>query len=725
MSERSTFSPFWHRVRALKPRLRPHVQITRQHYRGRRWHVVHDPSSNQFYRLNAVAHEFVSLMDGTRTVEEVWQHSLTRHADDSLTQNEVLQLLSQLYGSNLLSADVAPETEQLLRRGKERAGQKAKQQAIGLMYFRMRLFNPDAILEWLEPMARPLISPIGFLLWCVLVVGALASILPEWDRLASGVDSAVAPSNWLWMFVVFVAMKLIHEAGHGLICKRYGGQVPEFGAMLLVLIPAPYVDASSAWAFTSKWKRMAVGAGGMLFELAVAAGAAFVWLNTPEGQLGHQIAYNIMLSSGVSTLIFNANPLMKFDGYYILSDLLEVPNLMQRSQGMLKFIAHRHLFRIKSAVPPTGSASEAMILLVYGVLAFIYRIVLFVSITLYVMGKLFAVGLFLAVWTASMWFILPVAKFIRWLATAPEIADRRGRVVMSSLGLAALAILAVGAIPAPDHRRASGVIESFEDPGVFFGSDGFVVTAHAGPGDRVKKGDPLVTLESDQLVAQLAMSRATLAEAESRAMAAAPVNMAAAQAAREYVEAIREQIAWVTSKIDAMVVRAPHDGVVVGQDPQALLGRFVREGEALCQVVDDSRLRVAAVLGQTDASWLREGPTKVELRLASRVHDVVEAKTERIIDAGTRMLPHEALSYQGGGQIATDAEDQSGRMAKNVIFQGYFEPLPAEGETSFQGGHRGALPGERVSLRFTLDRKPLLAQWYLRLRQTLQGRAKV
>lgn len=118
MAERSTFSPFWHRVRVLRPRLRPHVQLTRQHYRGRRWYVVHDPSSNQFFRLNVVAHEFVGLLDGRRTVEDVWQHSLTRHGDEALTQNEVIQLLSQLFGGNLLAADIPPETEQLLSRGR-------------------------------------------------------------------------------------------------------------------------------------------------------------------------------------------------------------------------------------------------------------------------------------------------------------------------------------------------------------------------------------------------------------------------------------------------------------------------------------------------------------------------------------------------------------------------------------------------------------------------------
>jgi putative peptide zinc metalloprotease protein len=722
MSDRSTFSPFWHRVRAMRPRLRPHVQITRQHYRGRRWYVVHDPSSNQFFRLSAVAHEFVGLLDGTRSVEDVWKISLTRHADEALTQNEVIQLLSQLYSGNLLSADVPPQTEQLLRRGKERFAQRARQQAIGLMYFRIRLFNPDAILAWLEPIFRPLISRVGFILWAVWVLAALAwVIVPNWDRLMSGVDSAVAPSNWGWMFVVFVVLKVIHECGHGLICKRFGGQVPEMGVMLLVLVPAPYVDASSAWTFPDRFRRIAVGAGGMIFELAIAAAAAWVWANTDAGLL-HQLAYNAIFTASVSTVLFNANPLMKFDGYYMLSDLLEIPNLMQRAQRMLTFLVQRHFFKMRQALAPTGSPSEAITLIIYGVLALAYRVFLFVSITLYVMGKLFAIGLFLACWTAAMWFILPLGKCIRYLAADPALADRRPRAIAATLVLAALTIVLVGVIPAPDRRRAEGVVESVEKPGIFALTDGFVKTAFVRPGDRVRAGQVLVTLESEQLHAQLVYADALLRETESKALQASGVNQASAVALREYARVIREQIDYLRAKIDALEIRAPRNGVIVGADPAALVGSFVREGQAICEIVDDAEIRIAAVLTQSEAAWLREPPARIETRLVSRVHEVYPARTVRIVEAGTRTLPHEALSFRGGGTIQPAPEGESGRVAKDPVFTGYFIPLDPAGNAL---GADVAHPGERVALRFTLSSKPLLQQWYLRLRQTLQGRAKV
>lgn len=699
------------------------MQITRQHYRGSRWHVVHDPSSNQYYRLSPVSHEFVSLLDGRRTVEEVWDLSLTRHGDDAPTQNEVIQLLSQLYSANLMTADVSPETEQLLRRGRERLGKKIQQQLIGLMYFRVRLFNPDAILTWLEPIFRPLLGRVGLVLWVVWILAGLAAILPRWDELRAGVSAATDPSNWAILLGVYVLLKLIHETGHGLICKRFGGQVPEFGAMMLVLVPSPYVDASSAWAFASRWQRIAVGAGGMIFELAIASGAAMVWAYGGGSAVVKQIAYNIMLTAGVATVVFNANPLMRFDGYYMLSDLLEVPNLMQRSNSFLKFLFQKFVYRIRNAIPPTGDLGESGILLTYGVLGLAYRVFLFVSITLYVMGIMFGLGVILAVWTAAMWFILPAGAFVHWLATNPGLSEKRGRAIGISLAMIAVGLTLIGLIPMPDRRRATGVVSSDARTGVYAGASGFVDGVYKRPGERVVKGEPIVSCVSPDLAAQRRVAAAQLAEAEAIERAATVENAAAAIVARERVEAFRQQVAYIEDKISGLIVRAPHDGAVVTADPKLLQGSFVREGQGICEIVavSPANIRITAGMSQTEALWLYElNPTQysVEARLLSKPWVAVQTSTERVLQAGMLELSHPALGYGGGGTIEPDAADRTGRKAANPQFTAYFraeDPVLAE----------MWLPGERVTLRFELPSKPWLVQWVDRLQKLMQGRARV
>lgn len=718
--ERPTFSPLWHRVRALKPRLRPHVQVTRQFYRGRRWHIVHDPASNQFYRLSPVGYELVGLLDGTRTVEEAWNLSLELNGDGAPTQQEVIEMLGQMYSSNLLAVDVTPETEQLLSRGRERTKRRIASQAIGIMYFRVRVFNPDRYLSWLEPILRPLINPVGFLLWCAWVISGLAVALPHWEEIRSDFNNAIAPSQWLTLWLVFLAIKFIHETGHGVICKRYGGQVPEFGFMFLVLLPAPYVDASSAWGFSSKWRRIAVGAGGMIFELAVAAAAAWYWsrtLNDPNS-LGHRLAFNIMLTASVTTVLFNANPLMRFDGYYILSDLLEVPNLMQRSMRMLQHLAQKYLYRVERTRAPSNSRSEQTILVVYGLLAMAYRIFLFITITLYVMGKLFAIGLLLAIWSAIAWFAIPTGKFIQWLASGPVLAERRGRAILTSLVLVFVGVVGLGIVPVPDNRRAAGVIESVQRSGVFFKADGFVVQAHVRAGDRVRAGDPLVTCESPELEARLAIAEAQLAEYEALERQYLVTSPAAAQTIRRFIDAHRKLIATLREDLNGLILRAPHDGVVVlgigSVDPQQVVGAYAKEGQLLCEIVDAERVRVAAALTTIEAeplfqleSQLGEGHRRAEIRRYARPHEVLRAQQVDILPAGQRKIPHPALTYTGGGVIETEKEDQTGTVAKTPRFIAY---LDAEG--------LGA-PGERVIVRFSLPWRPLLDQWIDRVRRVI------
>jgi putative peptide zinc metalloprotease protein len=707
----------------MTPRLRPHVQITRQHYRGQRWHVLHDPATNQFFRLGPVAYEYVQLLDGRRSVEDVWQISLTRHGDEAPTQGEVIQLVSQLYNSNLLTVDATPDIEQLLGRGRERLKKSVQQQAIGLMYFKIKILNPDRILSWIEPILRPLLNRWGLIAWAALVISAIVSLIPHAEALRTGVESTFAPSNWGWIAAVFVVTKLIHETGHGVICKRFGGQVPEFGFMLLVMMPAPFVDASASWAFDNKWRRVAVAAGGMIFELTVAAIAAFVWIATKSGgsPLLHQLAYNAMFTAGISTVIFNANPLMRFDGYYILSDILEIPNLMQRSTTMLKYWGERIIFRLRDIFPPTSSPGEQAVLTVYGAAAFVYRIVLFFSITLYVMGQMFGLGLVLAIWTSAMWFILPMAGFTHYLAASPKIAEHRGRVIMTSLGLAALIAILVGVIPMPDRRYGDGVVESPTRRGIFAGVDGFVTTSYVRPGDRVRAGDILLSMESRELITQRETVEAMIRENESLESEYMTQNQAMAQIAREKLATLHEQLAFIDEKAGRLTVVAPIDGVVVGHDPTQAVGMFAREGSPLCEIVDADHVRVAAELGQTEGSWLFELPRdqlEVELRTLSRVDRVVPASVERIIDAGQRELAHAALGVGGGGVIETDPKDRSGRQTKRPVFRVNIEgPLDS---AELIGS-----PGERVRIRFTLPSKPLMFQWMDRLQKIVQGRVNI
>ncbi|MEO1583967.1 MAG: PqqD family peptide modification chaperone [Planctomycetota bacterium] len=716
MSERPTFSPHWHRVRATTPRLRPHVQVSRQRYRGRRWHVAHDPASNRFFRMSPVAHGLVALLDGRRTVEDAWTIVAETHGEDAPTQPDVIDLIAQLYNSNLLSLDASPETEQLLRRGRDRVKKKVQGQAIGIMYFRVKLFNPDAILSAVEPALRPVLNRWGLVAWAVFVGYALYRIVPELGTLAGGFEQAIAPSNWLWLIMVFVVAKALHELGHGVICKRFGGQVPEFGAMLLVLVPAPYVDASASWAFASKWQRIGVASGGMIFELLLAACAAHLWLATSPGELPNQLAYNAMLTAGISTVVFNANPLMRFDGYYILSDLVEVPNLMSRSFKMLQYQIQRFVYRLPNAEAPTSDPAEGLILMLYGIGATVYRVFLFITITLFVMGKLFAIGLLLAIWTAAAWFIMPVGKFLRWLTSNAKIAEHRARTIGLTAAMAAAGLVLIGLVPAPDSRRGVGVVESAERTGIFAGQSGFLREVLVAPGERAEADQPIAVLENDELEHRLRMARGMLSEFESIEREMTASSPSSVLVARQRVDAQRDAVAYLERQVDLLVVRAPHGGVLAGPDLGGAIGSLVSTGDALGEVVATGDVRVSASLPQLESAWLFDSSEayRVAIRPASLPGVVVRGLSAEAVDAGQRVLPHAGLGVAGGGTVAVDRTQGGGRMAETPQFVVRIEPEPTDRWTP--------MPGERVHVRFRLSSKPLLTQWADRLHKLIQGR---
>ena len=462
---RPTFSESWYRVINLKPRLRPTAQISRQYYRGERWYVVRDAASNQFHRLNDAAYRFVGLLDGSRTVGEAWDLVGGQLADDAPTQPEVIQILSQLFAANLVETDIAPDATVLLRRHKKQMQRKFQGRLMNILFPRIPIWDCDRfVIRWM-PIARVAFSRMGSVIWLATIIAAIAVLAPHWTDIktagASAVDLHSNPENAFWLWAVFVGIKFIHECGHAFSCRRFGGEVHEMGIMFLVFVPTPYVDASTAWAFPSRWQRMFVGCAGMIVELFVAALCAFYWVATRDsGSLSTQLAYNAMLIASVSTLVFNANPLLRYDGYYILSDFTEIPNLQMRSREYILGLIKRHVFRVKATQPLPTPGLRAW-LFFYGIASTIYRMIVGVAIILMVTWQIPVIGVLMGLGGVITWAITPIVKLFRYLTIEPELHRKRGRAWSFSLATVAVAVIVIGFIPFPIrrlrqwHRRAT------------------------------------------------------------------------------------------------------------------------------------------------------------------------------------------------------------------------------------------------------------------------------
>lgn len=703
------------------------MQVFRQRFRGKTWHVLRDPANNQFFRLDEAGFRFVGLLDGRRTVAEAWEATAEQLGDAAPTQGEAVQVLGQLYQSNLIAAELPADARGMFDRFRRRRHKQVGGYLMNIMFAKIPLFDPEGLLERWKPAFMWIFGPVGIALWLVLLLAGLFSLAGRSSELLGQAGNVLDPSNWLLLYAAFALAKVLHEFGHAFAVKAFGraeqveAEVHVLGIMLMVLVPVPYVDATSSWAFRSKWRRAFVGAAGMYVELALASVAAIVWSQTSPGVV-HALAYNLVFTAGVSTLLFNANPLIRFDGYYILSDLTETPNLYQRSNDYLKYLVRRYAYRVREPINPAQSSLEAPWLALYGVASLVYRIVLFGGILLFVLGKMFFVGLLMAALSLVTWLVVPAGKWLRYLLTSAEL--QRSRALAQGVSIAAVALVAVlvGMVPAADTHRAAGLVEPDRFEAVFARTDGFV--AEALPTMTRAENRTLITSVNQELLARRDQLRSRISLLEARERKAEREEVVAAQVMRRQRQATAGQLSRVEEQIAVLALPArddPQSGDVwwVTTDSERLAGAYVPRGEGLGVVasLNDLVVRVAADqhLGPRLNRDEWEGRS-VEIKTAARPELTYLGTVERVDPAGSLQLPSAALGFAAGGPIALDASRSDGVTASEAVFE-----VRVQVEAPPQG-HPPLRPGQRVTVQFRFADRPLLGQGLLALRQLFQGR---
>jgi putative peptide zinc metalloprotease protein len=704
----SLFSPYWYRVARLRPRLRAHVEWHRHVYRGQTWWVLLDRSSGRVHRMSPAAWGLCGLMDGERSVQEVWDAAGARLGDEAPSQDETIRLLARLHAADVLQCDVPPDGVELFQRFEKAERARWKRRLASPLSLRIPLLDPDRWLARALPAVQPFFGRAALAIWTLVVAGAalLAGVHGAEIARDAGVQ-AFAPQNLLVLWLAYPVVKALHEAGHAFATKVWGGEVHEAGIMLLVLVPVPYVDASASAAFRERGRRVAVGAAGIVVELFLASLALFVWLAVEPGAV-RLVALDVMLIGGVSTLLFNGNPLLRFDGYYVLSDLIDVPNLGPRGTRQVAFLAQRHLLGLRDAESAATAPGEAPWLVSHAVLSFLYRSVIMCGIALYVAERFFFVGVALALFVVASQVLVPAARVAAFLWSSPRLERRRGRARGVAAAALAAAALLLFAVPVPLRTRAQGVVWPPERSQVRAGADGFVRRLVAAPGARVAAGDPLIECEDPFLGANVKLLEARLRELRARVEAAERADRVQAEIAREEMATVEADLARARERAADAVVRSPALGNFVVPDPEALIDRFVKQGELLGWVTDLSVPSARVVVSQAEAALVRGRTRDVAVRLAERPGEVLPARIEREVPSGSNRLPSPALGSEGGGPFAVDPADEEGTSALERVFQ--FElALPQGAAVAHVGG--------RVHVRFDHGAEPVALRWGRDLRR--------
>ncbi|KQV09065.1 peptidase M50 [Devosia sp. Root105] len=705
----SLFSSSWYRVSGLQPRLRGQARIHRQRFRRRIWYVLEDQQNGKFHRLSSAANLAVALMDGRRSMEQIWDMVGQKAGDDPPTQDEMILLLSQLHAADLLQTELPPDFTELAERSAKTARSNVMSRLKNPLALRMPLWDPDRFLEATAWLVRPIFTVYGLLAWIALVISGLVVVALNWGALqAAAGGQLMSAGNLAMIALAYPVVKALHEAGHAYAAKVFGGHVHEFGLMLLILVPAPYVDATAATAFASKWQRIVVSGAGIMVEFGLAALAAIFWASAEPG-LAREIAFSVMLIGGVSTLLFNGNPLLRFDGYYVFMDWLEIPNLATRANRYVGYLVQRYAFGLTQTENPSHEPSERVWLFFYAILAFIYRIVLSLGIALLIATQLFFIGVLLAILTLSTTFVIPAAKMLGYLFSSPALHNKRRRALTVSGAALALCVILVGLLPLPYATVAQGVVWLPGEDEVRAGTAGIVTEFMAADGASVAAGAPLLQLEDAGIAARRAVIDARLAELSLRYEALQftdRVQAAETLQQRDHVEAQRRDL---DTREAALLVAARAGGRFIAVGPN-LVGRYVRQGELLGYVVSSEDPIIRVVIPQSEVDLVRARTDGVEVRYSFDPGTALPGSVTREVPTGQNDLPSLALAARAGGDIAVTHSADGTPVALERLFVIDVTTKRPEGLLAY---------GARAYVRFDHGAEPVYQRLQRAVRQTL------
>ena len=707
----NTHSDQWYRVADLHPRLQAHAVLRRHRYREEVWYLLEDQISGRQHRLNPLAWALVGRLDGRQSLQQIWDTLVAEHGAQAPTQPEVLSLLSQLHGAELLLTESAPDLTGLFERRRKSSSQQRRARRNPLAW-RVPLFNPSRLLDTLLPLGRLLFSPTGAAL-CVLVL-ALALLAAAGQAGALHTYAGMhlqTPRMLLWLWLCYPAVKALHELGHGLAVRTWGGAVREMGVTLMLLTPVPYVDASAATAFRERGRRVWVSLMGITAELMLAAAALVVWLLVADGVV-REVAFAVMFIGSVSTLLFNGNPLLRMDAYHALADFIESPGLAPRGRAYMLYLARHHLLGVRRARAPAVARGEKRWLLGYFVVSGAYRVLISLLIIGWLLDWHLVLGVLALAWLAYSALLQPMRLLLRYVRRSAELSGRRVRAALVCGTAVLLVPLLLFALPLPALTRAQGVVWLPEQAFVRAAGAGFVEQVLVQDGQTVAQGQALLQLADPSLPAEIERLHARLRGLDAAVHLAVFSQSPKSGALAQELERTQAEHAHALAREETLTVRATSSGTLVLARAQDLPGSFVPRGGLVGHVLPNAGAHVRVVVAQDDVTRLQQRPGPVEVRFADRPAHSWPAHQMGQVPAASRELPSALLGERAGGPFATDPADAQARRTLEPVFS---VDLAVPSRSAL-------LPGTRVWARFDHGSEALAWQWLRQLRQLFIGR---
>jgi putative peptide zinc metalloprotease protein len=671
--------------RPLAMRARADLIAKRQNYEGRDCWVIKDPIAMKYFRFEEEEYRLLQMMDGQSSPQQIKAQFESQFAPQKITLQELFQLVGMLYRNSLLVSDAPEQGQSLRQRAIETKKAKRWQSLTNVLAIRFRGFDPDDLLTALNPYTAWFFTWPAFVAVMLLGLGALSLIVTNFESFQNKLpsfDNFFAAGNWALLAIVLGVTKVIHEFGHGLACKRFGGRCHEMGLMFLVLTPCLYANVSDSWLLKCKWKRAFIAAAGMYVELVIASIAVFVWWFSIPG-LVHHMALNVIVVCSVSTLLFNANPLLRYDGYYILADLLEIPNLRQKSTNMLNRASGRIFLGIESAEDVFAPSRRKWMFVTYSVLAVAYRWLITFSIFWFVYRVLEPygfkiVGQMLGVMAIYGLVGMPLVKLYKFFSIPGRTSMVKPVRLAGTLAIAAILLVGIMLIPIPRYVYGCFYIQPKDVQTVYVEEPGILSAIYIQPNQFVEEGTPLVQLESPDLDVQLAGLESEVRNAHVELWVAEQAEMNRTVGQMTPVEA-RSAVATAMSNYDQkhhdhqrLLIRSPRSGFFLAghrrpapnSDSGELhgwhgspleprnIGCSMDRQTIVGQVIPDmSKLTAVLAIDQSEIEFVRRDQQVKLVSWQDRTR-VLESSTEEISPVEMKVVPR-SLSSRFGGDLIT------------------------------------------------------------------------
>ena len=654
-------------------RVRKCLKFSTRLENGESFVTVEDPVRSKHFRIGLAEYRFIAKVNGIRSNAEILELLQAEQAGsqvdsvkvDHIRADQVPQIANWLLTMNLVTV-IQSDNAKRLNAMAQQIDQAKMVGWLNPISMKVSLFNPNRFLQSIQPATEWMFSSWFVLLWVITGAYSLSCLANNWQRVCSSSAGAFSSDSWIWLLVTWFVLKVIHETAHGIACRRYGGEVPEFGVLFLLFAPMAFVNVTSMWRFSNRWQRMVVSAAGMYLELWIAFFAIIVWSQT-DGVLA-STAFNIMVMSSVTTILFNANPLMRFDGYFLLSDFLAIPNLYSKGIQWFSESVKQTFFGVPRQTK--FQPNERVAVAVYGMLAFLWKISISLGLIIAASVLLQGAGLVMSGIGVVLWFGLPIMKQIVLLTSKnSRFPINKVRTAISGACLAGLVVAGFYVFQAPATKSAPAIVQLRNESIIRSDATGFVTAIHVVEGQTVAEGDLLMELRNPELANELV--ELTRLQDEARIQSRIyqqQGNQAMTQAENKRALRLASQIVEKQAAAEGLRVVSNRDGVVVERSLQNRLGSFVERGDHLLTVAKlfDKEVVVSVDQSEYDAAVWSEGK---QLRLMFPGRTVTNATLVSINPRASQTPTFPSLTAARGGSLPVRPVSSSNSAEDNLSFE--------------------------------------------------------